>query len=305
VQLDVEKVRDIHMKGGSILKAGRGGFDAEKICDRLSQLGINMVFTVGGDGTQHASHQLYAEAKKRRMDVSIVGVPKSIDNDILFFDKTFGFDSAVAAASEVIHNAWVEATSCEHGVGIVKLMGRDAGFVAMHAALASPIVDLVMIPEVNVKLEDVFNHVDKVLGRKGFMVVAVAEGAGQDFVATGEKDATGHAVYGDIGTFMRDAINKHLKEKGCGRCFYIDPSYIIRSVPIKPNDHIYCSRLARDAVHTAMRGYTGVCIGPIHNVIVIMPSELVASGKKKVSIKSSAWQSCVQCCNMPLSLSGM
>merc|ERR1711956_45799 len=292
-------------KGGSILKAGRGGFDAEKICDRLAQLGINMVFTVGGDGTQGAAHLLYVEAKKRSLPVSIVGVPKSIDNDILFFDKTFGFDSAVASASEIIRNAWVEATSCENGVGIVKLMGRDAGFVAMHAALASTLVDLVMIPEVKVKLEDIFSHVDATLAHKGFMVVAVAEGAGQEYVSTGEKDATGHAVYGDIGTFMRDAINKHLKEKGCGRCFYIDPSYIIRSVPIKPNDHIYCSRLARDAVHTAMRGYTGVCVGPIHNIITIMPSELIAGGKKKVSIKSSAWQSCVQCCNMPLSLSGM
>jgi len=113
-------------------------------------------------------------------------------------------------------------------------MGRDAGFVAMHAALAATIVDLVMIPEVNVKLEDIFDHVDKTLARKGFMVVAVAEGAGQEFVATGEKDATGHTKYGDIGQFMRDAINKHLKEKGRGRCFYIDPSYIIRSVPLNP-----------------------------------------------------------------------
>eukprot|EP00419_Tripos_fusus_P020874 CAMPEP_0172760132 /NCGR_PEP_ID=MMETSP1074-20121228/169046_1 /TAXON_ID=2916 /ORGANISM="Ceratium fusus, Strain PA161109" /LENGTH=264 /DNA_ID=CAMNT_0013594053 /DNA_START=18 /DNA_END=812 /DNA_ORIENTATION=+ len=264
-----------------------------------------MVFTVGGDGTQAASHMLYVEAKKRGMPVSIIGVPKSIDNDILFFDKTFGFDSAVASASEVIRNAWIEATSCEHGVGIVKLMGRDAGYVAMHAALASTLVDLVMIPEVNVKLEDVYSHVDKVLARKGFMVIAVAEGAGQEFVSTGEKDATGHTKYGDVGTFMRDNLNKHLKEKGCGRCFYIDPSYIIRSVAIRPNDHIYCSRLSRDAVHTAMRGYTGVCIGPIHNIISMIPSELIASGKKKVSIKSSAWQSCVQSCNMPLSLSGM
>ncbi|CAE8724184.1 unnamed protein product [Polarella glacialis] len=136
------------------------------------------------------------------------------------------------------------------------------------------------------------------------MVIAVAEGAGQELVATGQKDATGHTVYGDIGVFLKDAVNKHLKEKG-GRSFYIDPSYIIRSVPIRPNDHIYCSRLARDAVHTAMRGYTGVCIGPVHNIIVVMPSSLIAAGKRRVRTHSSGWQACVQSCNMPRSLAGL
>jgi len=291
--------------GGSILKAGRGGFDAVKICDRLEALGINMVFTVGGDGTQFASHMIYEEARRRNLKVSIVGVPKSIDNDVKFFDKTFGFDTAVAAASDVIRNAWVEATSCDKGVGIVKLMGRDAGFVAMHAALASTIVDLCLIPEVQVSMEDVLTHIDTVLARKDHMVIAVAEGACQELCATGKTDSTGHTIYGDIGTFLRDEVNSHLKAKGHGRSFYIDPSYIIRSVPIRPNDHIYCSRLARDAVHTAMRGYTGVCIGPIHNVIVIMPAKLVASGKQKIKLTSSFWQSCVQSCNMPLNLTGL
>lgn len=304
VQLTPTVVRDIHMKGGSVLKAGRGGMeDPDAILDKVQKMGINLLFTVGGDGTQSAAHKLYERAKERNLEISIVGVPKSIDNDILFFDKTFGFDSAVAAASEVIGNAWVEATSCEKGVGIVKLMGRDAGFVAMHAALASTIVDLVMIPEVPVKMEDILTYVDQTLAKKNFMVIAVAEGAGQDLVATGKTDSTGHTVYGDIGTFLRDQVNSHLKPKG-GRSFYIDPSYIIRSVAIKPNDHIYCSRLARDAVHTAMRGYTGVCVGPIHNIIVVMPSKLIAQGKRNVSIKSSAWQSCVQSCNMPRYLSG-
>jgi len=123
-------------------------------------------------------------------------------------------------------------------------------------------------------------------------------------VATGRKDATGHTIYGDIGTHLRDEVNKHCKPYG-GRSFYIDPSYIIRSCPIRPNDHIYCSRLSRNAVHTAMRGYTGVCVGPIHNIIVVMPSHLIAAGKRQVSVKSSAWQSCVQSCNMPYSLAGM
>merc|ERR1719399_1090620 len=168
----------------------------------------------------------------------------------------------------------------------------------MHAALSSTIVDCVLIPEVEFALEDVMAHVDKTLARKEFMVIVVAEGAGQNYVATGKKDATGHDVYGDIGTYLRDAVNKHLKPTG-GRSFYFDPSYIIRSVPAAPNDHIYCGRLSRDAVHTAMRGYTGVCIGPVHDIIVVIPSKLIAGGKKKVVIRSSNWQSCVQTCKMP------
>jgi len=303
VPLSPDTVREIHMKGGSILKAGRGGFDAEKICDNLDMSGINMLFVIGGDGTQNAGNLIYEAAKKRNLPVSIIGVPKSIDNDVLFFDKTFGFDTAVAAASEVIRNSWVEATSCDKGVGIVKLMGRDAGFVAMHAALASTIVDLVLVPEVKFQIEDVYKHIDNVLQRKNHMVIAVAEGAGQELVATGDQDSTGHTVYGDIGVYMRDAVNKYLKEKG-GRCFYIDPSYIIRSVPIQANDHIYCTRLGRDAVHTGMRGYTGVCVGPIHNIISLVPSKIIAGGKKHIKLSSSNWQSCVQSCKMPKALAG-
>lgn len=307
VELNPTVVSEIHMKGGSILKAGRGGFEPETICKELQRMGINMVFTVGGDGTQYASFQLFECARKNNVRVSIVGVPKSIDNDIVIFDRTFGFDSAVAKASQVIRNAWVEATSYEKGVGIVKLMGRDAGFVAMNAALASTIVDLVLIPEVSFKMEDVLEYVDATLNAKNFMVIAVAEGAGQDHVSTGEKDATGHTKYGDIGVFLKDTVAAHLKKQGCGdgSVIYIDPSYMIRSCPVTPNDHIYCARLSRDAVHTAMRGYTGVCVGPIHNIIILLPSSLIANKKKRVKVRSSAWQSCIQACKMPYSLSGL
>jgi len=303
IKLTPTFVDDIHMKGGSILKAGRGGFDGEKIIESIKKLGINMLFLVGGDGTQNAGNLLYETALKQKQPISIIGIPKSIDNDVVMFDKTFGFDSAVAEASKVIRNGWVEASSATKGVGIVKLMGRDAGFVAMIASTASDIVDLCLIPEVKVKLDDILDHVGKVVEKKGHMVIAVAEGAGQEFVATGKRDATGHTIYGDIGTFLRDKINEYMKPRG-GRSFYIDPSYIIRSAPIRPIDHTFCSRLAIDAVHTAMRGYTGVCVGPVHDIIVILPSRLIASGKKTVNPKRSAWQQCVQACGMPHELAG-
>jgi 6-phosphofructokinase 1 len=304
IALTPQVVAAIHLEGGSILKAGRGGFDAVKACDTLRARGITHLFVIGGDGTQFAGHLLYEEARRQNLPVSVVGVPKSIDNDVLFVDRTFGFDSAVEAAAGVIRNGWVEATSCDKGVGIIKLMGRDAGFVAAHAALASNLVDLVLVPEVGVEMEDVKAHVDCVLARKGHMVIVVAEGAGQAHVATGKKDASGHTIYGDIGVFLRDTLNSYLKPKG-GRTFYIDPSYIIRSVPTNPIDHIYCVRLANNAVHTAMRGYTGVCVGARHNIIVILKSKLIASGKKQLKIKSSTWQTCVQVCAMPDNLTGM
>jgi 6-phosphofructokinase 1 len=277
---------------------------AEKICDNLRDKGINMLFVIGGDGTQAAGNLLFEAAKARKLALSIVGVPKSIDNDVLFFDRTFGFDSAVASATECIRNAWTEATSCDKGIGIVKLMGRDAGFVVQNAVIASTIVDLALIPEVTFKLDAVMKHLEDTVKRKNYAVVVVAEGAGQEHVATGEKDSTGHTKYGDIGTFLRDKINAHFKPLG-GRSFYIDPSYIIRSIPIRPNDHIYCTRLSNDAVHTAMRGYSGVCVGAIHNVVAMVPSKFVAGGKRKVNLTSSNWQLAVACTNMPASLSGL
>lgn len=296
-------VREIHMKGGSVLKSGRGGFDVEKILNTMQRLGINMIFLIGGQGTQFAGNLLYEAALKRQQAVSVIGIPKSIDNDTPMFDRTFGFQSAVAEASEVIRNAWVEASSCDRGVGIVKLMGRDAGFLAMTAALASDLVDLCLIPEVTFKMEHVFEHLDRTLERDGHMVIAVAEGAGRDHVATGQTEPNGRAIYGDIGTFLRDEVNKHLEHKG-GRSFYLDPSYIIRSAPVRPHDHSFCSRLSVDACHTAMRGYTGVCVGPLHDVMVILPSRLIARGARRVNVKRSAWQQCVQACGMPRTLSG-
>ncbi|CAK0800514.1 unnamed protein product [Prorocentrum cordatum] len=303
VELTKDSVSEIHMKGGSILKAGRGGLDLPKICDNLKTMGINILFVVGGDGTQYAGNMLYEACRERDLPVSVIGVPKSIDNDVLVFDKTFGFESAVVSASETVRNVWVEATSCQKGVGIVKLMGRDAGFVAMHAALASTIADVVLIPEVSFKMEDVLEHVERTLDRKGYCVVIVAEGAGQEHVSTGEKDATGHTVYGDIGTFLRDKVNEYFKDKG-GRSFYIDPSYIIRSIPVRPIDHIYCSQLARGAAHVAMRGYTGVCVGALNRIEVIIPSTIIARGKRRIDTRSFEWQSCVTASGMPPSLAG-
>lgn len=305
VPLDTTIVREIHMKGGSMLQAGRGGFEPDKICDNLASLNISFLFVVGGDGTQWAADVLNQVARIRKMPISIIGIPKSIDNDVLFFDRTFGFDSAVNAGCEIIRNAWVEATSCANGVGIVKLMGRDAGFVARNASLASTIVDCCLVPEVTWSVSDLLAYVDETLQRKGHMVIVVAEGAGQRHVTTGQKDSTGHTIYGDIGTFLKNKINTHLADGIGGRSFYIDPSYIIRSVPATPNDHIYCTRMAYESVHAAFRGYSGVVVGSVHNFMVMVPMNLIASGMRPLRLGSSVWQCCVQGAKMPARLAGL
>lgn len=296
VHLTEKSVRDIHMKGGCILKVGRGGFEPDLICENLKKQGVNIVFLIGGDGTHAAGDKLYATARDLDLPMSIIGIPKSIDNDVALLDKSFGFETAVAAATDVIHNGWVEATSCAKGVGIVKLLGEDSGFVVMHAALSSTIVDLCLIPEVKFRMEDLKDYVDATLASKDFMVITVAEGAG--------RHLTDKEPNADIGMLLKGELDAHLKASG-GRTFYIEPSYILRSHPVNANDHIFCSRLARDAVHCAMRGYTGVSVGPINGTIGIIPMKCIAEQKTKVGIRSSNWQMCVQSCNMPHALAGM
>ena len=235
-------VESIHQQGGSILGAGRGGLKPDFIVDVLSVLKINQLYLIGGDGTQWAGDVLFQVIKERGLKISIIGIPKTIDNDILYFDRSFGFHSAVDEAVVAIRGAFVEATSCHNGVGIVKLMGRDSGFVARNATLASNICDAVLIPEVDFEFDGpdgLLAHVEYRIKRKGHAVVVVAEGAGQKHCRTSGKDDTGHDVYGNIGELVKDRINAHLKRTVGGRSFFIDPSYMIRSIPATPNDNMY------------------------------------------------------------------
>eukprot|EP01061_Rhynchopus_euleeides_P041739 TRINITY_DN72996_c0_g1_i1.p1 TRINITY_DN72996_c0_g1~~TRINITY_DN72996_c0_g1_i1.p1 ORF type:complete len:552 (+),score=238.08 TRINITY_DN72996_c0_g1_i1:144-1658(+) len=300
-------VEDIHQQGGSILGAGRGGFYPDFIIDVLTILKINHLYMVGGDGTQWAADVLFQVVKERKLKISIIGIPKTIDNDILYFDRSFGFHSAVGAGVAAIKSAFIEAKSCFNGVGIVKLMGRDSGFVARNATVASNICDAVLIPEVDFEFDGpdgLLAHIEYRLKRKGHAVVVVAEGAGQRHCATNQKDDTGHTIYGNVGELVRDRINAHLKKTVGGRCFFIDPSYMIRSVAATPNDNIYCLRMAHEAVHTAMRGYSGVCVGSVHDYMVMVPMRLIALGTRRVNVYSSIWQRCLESTGMPRALTG-
>lgn len=302
--LTPDAVSRIHHQGGTILGSSRGSQDPVSVVDSLEALGIDMLFVIGGDGTIRGAMQIGAELEKRGLPIAVIGVPKTIDNDIHFIDRSFGFESAYAAAVEVIRAARVEATGARDGIGLVKLMGRHSGFVACNAALASTDVDLVLIPEVPTTLEGdggVFEYLGRVLDRQGHAVIVVAEGAAQDLLS-GEQgsDKSGNVKLGDVGVYLRERIARHFKDESRDVTLkYIDPSYAIRSVPASPSDSVYCWNMARNAVHAAMAGNTEMLIGRWHGRFVHVPMRLATRSRKLVGPGDDLWTSVIEATGQP------
>ncbi|RKY24423.1 MAG: ATP-dependent 6-phosphofructokinase, partial [Planctomycetota bacterium] len=242
MELTPGNVLDIHRKGGTILGSSRGyGDRTEEIVDSLQRMNINILFTIGGDGTQKGALNISQQAGKRGLELAVVGVPKTIDNDLSFVEKSFGFETAVSKAVDAVASAHIEATNALNGVGIVKVMGRESGFIAAHTALAINDVNYVLIPEVPFDLDGesgLLVHLQERLERRNHAVILVAEGAGQDLMDSSTLyDASGNKKLGDIGVFLKEKIGAYFKEKHIElNLKYIDPSYIIRSTPANPND---------------------------------------------------------------------
>jgi 6-phosphofructokinase 1 len=303
-----DSVAHIHHQGGTILGSSRGSQDPVEVVDNLEANGINILFVVGGDGTIRGAMQIAAEVARRGLKIAVVGVPKTIDNDIHFIDRSFGFESAYSAAVEVVRSARVEAMGAHNGIGLVKLMGRHSGFVACQAALASADVDLVLIPEIRAHLDGergLLGNLDRVLARKGHAVVVVAEGAAQDLMADDTADGTdksGNAKLKDIGVYMRERITEHYRKAGKDVTLkYIDPSYMIRSVRPTPADSVYCWNMARNAVHAAMAGNTELLIGRWHGRFVHVPMALATRNRKQVDVGADLWMSVIEATGQPRS----
>ena len=295
IVLTPKHVDDIHQEGGTILGTSRGPVDIGIAVDNLIRLGVNILFTVGGDGTQRGGNELFLEAKKRGYALSIVGVPKTIDNDVAFVSRTFGYLTAVEEAAKVLDRAHIEAKSVENGIALVKLMGRHAGFIAAGATVASQDVNFTLIPEVPFKLDGPHGFLaalkERILNREHALVV-VAEGAGKDLLdqSGNERDASGNVKIQDIGLFMREKIETYFKaEKIPVVMRYIDPSYLVRSSPANAEDSILCDLFARHAVHAAMAGKTGLVIGYLHNEFIHVPIELITSRKKSIDPNGFVW----------------
>lgn len=303
LELNPDVVADIHRNGGTILGTSRGGQDPQEMVEFLVRNGINILFAVGGDGTQHGALVLAQEIARRKIPISVMGIPKTIDNDVAFTERSFGFETAVEESQNAIDGAHMEAKGVRNGVGLVKLMGRESGFVAAYATLASSDVNLVLIPESPFSIAKVVSFLEDRLKRKAHAVIVVAEGAGQDLVAATGADASGNKALGDIGLYLKAAISDHFKRLGVPVAVkYIDPSYLIRSVAANADDSVFCFQLAGNAVHAAMSGRTAMVVGVWNGQFVHIPTELAIAARKNVDTKSLFWQSVLDNTGQPKNL---
>ncbi len=292
-------VTDINHFGGTILASSRGPQDAGEIVDALEAGGVDILFVIGGDGSMKAARTIQEECRARKAEISVVGVPKTIDNDIEGVDPSFGFATAVEEAGTAIECAHIEAHGAKHGVGLVKLMGRESGFIAARAALAHRVVNFVLVPESPFRLKGgggLLPSLKKRLKERDHAVIVVAEGAGQEhFGDGGAKDASGNPVLGDICGLIRKEIHDYMQEEGMEYTLkFIDPSYTIRSVPANADDRIYCGLLGRNAVHAAMAGKTGMVVSKVFGRYVHLPLTIVTSRRRKLNTDSDYWSAVME-----------
>ena len=304
--LKPESVAQIHNFGGTILGSSRGPQDIGEMVDDLEDMKVDMLFVVGGDGTLKGAAGIAAEIEKRGLKKVVIGIPKTIDNDIMYLDKSFGFETAFGVAVQAVKCAYVESQGCMNGVGLIKLMGRDSGFIACNAALAGGNVDFVLIPEVSFELDGPRGLLEQLryrLAKRKNAVIIVAEGAGQDLINTGGTDPSGNKKLGDIGAFLKDRIGAFFKERKFEATVkYIDPSYIIRSVPANAADNFYCSQLAQYAVHAAMAGKTAMLVGRWHGSFVHLPIALATQGRAKINPNGDLWHAVLENTGQPAML---
>jgi 6-phosphofructokinase 1 len=303
--LTADFVEDIHKDGGTVLGTSRGPVDTGLAVDNLIRRDVQMLFTVGGDGTQRGARDLYQEASRRGYPLSVVGIPKTIDNDVAYVARTFGYLTAVEQACQVIDCAHMEAHSVMNGISLVKLMGRHAGFITAGATMASQDVNFTLIPEVPFRLDGEHGFLATLKRRvlnRAHAVIAVAEGAGQDLLEANpqDRDASGNVRLKDVGLFLREQIAAYFRAEQIPIVLrYFDPSYIIRSVPAGAEDSILCDLFARHAAHAAMAGKTGLAIGLLHDRFIHVPIETLTSGKKRLDPNGPEWHAVLAATGQP------
>jgi 6-phosphofructokinase 1 len=304
LELTPEVVDTINENGGTILGSSRGRQDPEEVVDCLERMGINILFVIGGDGSIRGALSIAQEIEKRHAKIAVVGIPKTIDNDIMFIDQSFGFQTAFSEAAKAIRASHVEAKGAPNGIGLVKLMGRHSGFIACYASLAMSDANFVLIPEVPLELEGprgFLNVLKQRIERRGHAVIVVAEGAGQNLMPEcSGTDASGNKKLGDIGVFLRDRINEYFKSIPMEMNLkYFDPSYLIRSVPANPYDSVFCMRLAHNAVHAAMSGRTEVVVSRLHMRFINVPMPLAIRERNKVDPDGDLWMTVLESTGQP------
>ncbi|MBN1614056.1 MAG: ATP-dependent 6-phosphofructokinase [Deltaproteobacteria bacterium] len=309
MELTPDVVKDIHAVGGSMLSSSRGRQDIRQMVNVLKRMNIDILFCIGGDGTMRATERITDEILASKLNIAVIGIPKTIDNDLHLIQKTFGFDTAISESVKAIQCAHVEAKGAPMGVGLVKIMGRQSGHIAVGAALAQNDVNIVLIPEVPFDLEGergFLKVLERRLRERGHCVILVAEGAGQELISRNaepvETDASGNLKLLDIGQFLRTKIETYFKKVGLEiNLKYIDPSYMIRSVPANASDSNYCGALGQYAVHAGMAGKTGMLVGLMKDEFVHLPLKMVGSGMQ-VNPEGNLWMRILESTGQPASM---
>lgn len=307
IELHPRMVDDINDDGGTILGSSRGGQDTGRIVDRLQELEVDILYTIGGDGTQRGARDIIEEVERRGLKIAVIGLPKTIDNDINYIDQSFGMETAYSIAVNALTSAHTEAISYKNGIGLVKLMGRESGFVAAYASLASNEVNFCLVPELDFDLDGpngFLHHLEARLNLRGHALVVVAEGTGQAMIEGDYgKDASGNKKLKDIGFYLKEKIEMYLKDRKMEHTVkYIDPSYMIRSTGPIPSDAIFCAQLAQMAVHAGMSGRSGLVIGYNNGEFTHLPIQMAIGQRKKINLYSQLWTSMIEATGQPLSM---
>ena len=308
IDLTPDVVDDIQEKGGTVLGSARGGGkQVNEIVDSLQRMNINVLISIGGDGTLRGAQEISEEVNKRGLKISVIGIPKTIDNDLSFIDSSFGFDTAVQLAVPSVRGAHVEAINSINGIGLVKVMGRESGFIAAHTSLAQADVNFCLIPESPFDIEGpngLLAHLKEIILARGHAVILVSEGAGQEFAPpTGKVDASGNVIYHDIGILLKTKIKEYFEKEGIPTSVkYIDPSYIIRSAPANSYDSIYSARLGAHAAHAAMAGKTSCLISRINNKFVHIPIKQAVIERNHVDLEGTLWRDVIENTRQPFSM---
>jgi 6-phosphofructokinase 1 len=304
VELTPKVVQHIHQQGGTILGTSRGPQDVSEIVDTLERMDMGILFTIGGEGTLRGARAIAEEIDRRNLMMSVIGVPKTIDNDISYIQRSFGFLTAVSEASTVIYSAHVEAEGSRNGIGLVKLMGRHSGFIAAFSTLANSDVNFCLVPEVPFTLERFLEALRERLEGRHHAVVVVAEGAGQEFLGRAQqRDVSGNIRLGDIGIFLKDQIMAYFKDTGVEVTLkYIDPSYTIRSMPATAPDSAFCLMLGHNAVHAGMAGRTNMVVGSWRDEFTHVPVSVAVSKRKQIDPTDNLWTGVLSSTGQPRDL---
>jgi 6-phosphofructokinase 1 len=304
--LTKERVQRIHGEGGTILGSSRGAPTVEEMVDTLVARRIDVLFAIGGDGTLRGAAALTAEVTRRGLPISIIGVPKTIDNDLLWVERSFGFATAVDEARRAISGAHVEARGAFNGIGMVKLMGRHSGFISAHACLSNSDVNFCLVPEVPVVLEGeggFLRTLERRLEHAQHAVIVVAEGAGQDLLqreGPADRDASGNVKLVDIGAFLKGRITEHFAARDTPVTLkYIDPSYILRSLRANALDAELCLMFGQYAVHAAMAGRTGMSVSYWNQRFTHVPLAVMVGRRKQLDPGGELWHAVLGATGQP------